>query len=232
MKNTAICLLFLLSLSVNSMADIHAQGGIESYMGANHLSVITPWLAIRASLSKTSSLIFKYYNHNIQFRYDNGVETVKQDTQLTNLTSVFYFQNEKQDIYTALSYYMGKNSYRALAVDSGVKFNLNRFLALESSLYALVEKSTLWYPLDKPRYIFLYSFRGGVQVKLTKWMTLNPKVYFYRNSEEVNAISYSAGLVFTPKYPFIITAYYFRYKESAQYRFSGDYFSVGLNFYY
>ena len=224
--------LFLLCFSMPIMADIQAQGGIESYMGANKLSMVTPWLGIRASLSKATSLIFKYYNHNIQFRYDDGFEAIKQDTQLTNLTTVFYFQNERQDIYTALSFFSGKNSYRAIALDTGVKFNINGFLAVESSLYALLERSTLWYPNDEPRNIILYSYRGGFQVKLTKWLTVNPKVFFYRNSEEVNAFSYSIGVMLSPKYPFILTAYYFRYNESAQYRFAGDYFSVGLNFYY
>jgi len=82
------------------------------------------------------------------------------------------------------------------------------------------------------RRIFLYSANGGVKFKLNKWISINPKIYFYKNSEGVKASTFSIGLELTPKDPIYINLSYFKYSESAQYRFSGDFISIGLNLYY
>ena len=99
--------LCFLCLTGRLAADIHAQGGIESYIGANSMFQLTPWLGIRASLSSQSSLIFKYYNHNLRYQYDGGIDVFEQRASLSNFTGVYYHQTPRRDLYAALSYITG-----------------------------------------------------------------------------------------------------------------------------
>ncbi len=226
-------IVFILSVSANLYAGIYPQTGAETYIGKNKLFVFTPWVGLRIGLSNSASLIFKYYNHNIRFNYlnDEGNDT-KRIAHLSNFTTVIYAQKNQHDFYSAFSYFVGTDSYRAFALDSGAAIRVSDRIKLEMGTYILKENSILWYPNEKSRNISLYSLKGGIGFRVFKWFSINPKIYLYSNSEDVKASTYSLGFIFIPKSPIYITLYYFKYSESAQYRFSGDYISVGLNFYY
>jgi len=57
-------------------------------------------------------------------------------------------------------------------------------------------------------------------------------LYLIKNSEEVEGSAFSMGVIYSPNWWLAITAYYFRYGETAFYLFKGNYFSLGLNFYF
>ena len=226
-------IIILLCVSPNLYAGIYPQTGAETYIGTNKLFVFTPWAGLRIGLSNNASLIFKYYNHNIRFNYLNDEEEeTKRVAHLSNLTTVLYAQKNQHDFYSAFSYFFGTDSYRAFALDSGAAIKVSDRIKLEVGTYILKEDSVLWYPNEKSRTISLYSLKGGIRFRVMKWFIFNPKIYFYSNSEDVKASTYSLGFLFIPKSPIYISLYYFKYSESAQYRFSGDYVSLGLNFYY
>lgn len=226
-------LLLLLCVCSNLFAGIYPQAGIETYIGSNKLFIYTPWIGLRVGLSNNASLLLKYYNHNISFNYVNDeLEKKKRTAHLSNFTTALYVQKWGHDFYSALSYFLGSDSHRALAFDSGASLKITKWLFFEAGVYLLNEKSILWYPDEEVRNIFLYSVKGGVKFKINKWISIQPRIYLYRNSEDVDAFTYSIGLNITPKDPFYINLSYFKYSESAQYRFSGDYLSVGLHFYY
>jgi hypothetical protein len=105
-------------------------------------------------------------------------------------------------------------------------------VSLEFGGYALAEDSILWYPDSPHRTISVFALRGGLKIKVAELASLNLRYYAYRNSDQVNASTLAAGVIFNPGHPLAITVYYYRYTESAQYRFSGDYFSAGLSLYY
>ena len=214
-------------------ADIHLQGGIESYMGSNNLFTLTPWIGLRVGLFKSTSLLLKYYNHNISFNHTNvNDEETERKAHLSNFTVALYTQKWGHDFYSAISYFSGTDSYSALALDTGTELKITKRIYLDVGIYLINEKSILWYPNEAVRNIFLDSVKGGVKFKITKWLSICPKIYAYRNSEDVNAGTYSMSAIINPMDPIYISLIYFKYHESAQYRFSGDYISIGLNFYY
>ena len=121
-----------------------------------------------------------------------------------------------------------------MILDAGISRRLGKRFELDGGIYLFRERSCPFgQPEDPPRYINLYSLKGGLKISIvSQKVFIHPKVYVYRNSENVKAVSYAVGLVVSPKYPFYFTADYFRYSEAAVYRFAGDYFSIGLNIYY
>lgn len=227
-----IRILLLLAIFTPCFSGIHPQFGFESTAGTNKLLLFTPWLGLRYSLSQNSSLLFKYYNHNISFNYLREEGEKKINSNISNLSLVYYFQNPKSELYSALSLLSGSESYRGIALDMGFIKPLFNWMKTEIGFYLLKESSILWYPDEDLRDIYLYSLKGGIKIKLTEKLDLNPNFYFYRNSEDVNAYSFSLGFVYSPKEPLYLHLFYSRYSESAQYRFSGNYVSLGINFYY
>lgn len=233
---SGVCLLSVLSLAARG--GVYPQAGMEFYGGANSLALLTPWAAVRFSLSPQASLILKYYNHNLSYHYQDYDEATdvfvpkKRQATISNITSVMYYQKGKTTAWGAASYLFGTDSYRAVALDAGVGRSLSERLTVETGVYFLREGSVLWYPEGPQRTINLYSLKGAVKLQVLKNVVFNPNIYLYRNSESVTALSYSLGLIVTPFNPAYLTVYYFRYSESAQYRFSGNYVSIGLNFYY
>lgn len=228
-----IIMLSLLLFSSILFGEIHPQGGFETYVGSNKLFTFTPWVGLRLRLTKQASLIFKYYNHNLRFNYlSNELGETKRVARLSNFTTVLYAQKWGHDFYSAVSYFLGSDSYRALALDAGTALRVSDRLAVEVGIYLLNEKSVLWYPDEEARNIGLYSVKGGVKYKINKKLSISPKIYLYKNSEDVTATTFSIGLTFVPKQPIFLSLHFFRYSESSQYRFSGNYVSLGLSFYY
>ncbi len=214
-------------------ADIHLQGGIESYIGANNLFNVTPWAGFRVGLFKSTSLLLKYYNHNISFNHTNvNDEVIKRKARLSNFTVALYTQKWGHDFYSALSFFSGTDSDSALALDAGTKLKIKDKIYLDVGIYLIKEKSILWYPDDPVRNISINSVKGGVEFKITKEFSICPKIYLYRNSEGVNAWTYSISALINPVGPVYISFIYLKYHESSLYRFAGDYLSIGLNFYY
>lgn len=214
-------------------SDIHQQIGIESFLGANSLFSLNAWIGIRVGISPASSLIFKYYNHKLSFNLPSeewGEETIK--STISNFTFVFYHQKEKYDFYSALSYLNGSRSYQGYVFQAGFTPKISKTLSIDTGIYLLRESSSLWYPHEEVRNINLYSVNGGLKIKVKKWVSLNPNIYLYKNSENVKALSYSIGLIILPKDPIYITLYYWNYSESAVYKFSGNYISAGFNLYF
>ena len=228
-----IIAIILLCMCSNLFASVYPQAGIEAYIGSNNLFIYTPWLGLRVGLSQNISLLLKYYNHNISFNNVNDdLEKEKRTAHLSNFTTALYAQKWGHDFYSSVSYFSGSDSYKALAFDLGTSLKITKWLFFEAGVYLLNEKSILWYPNDKVRNIFLYSVKGGMKFKINKWISIQPRIYLYRNSEDVGAFTYSIGLNIIPKDPFYISLSYSKYSESAQYRFSGDYLSIGLHIYY
>lgn len=224
---------FIILISNFSFSSILPQFGIESITGENKLFLFTPWLGLRYPISQNSSFLFKYYNHSISFNYQAEEEMEKKrNANISNFSLVYYFQNPGNELYSALSFLIGSDSYRGIAFDCGFSKYLLKWLKAEMGFYLLKESSILWYPDEDIRDIFLYSLKGGLKFKLRGNLEFNPNFYFSRNSEDVNAYSISAGFIYSPKEPLYLFVFYSRYSESAQYRFSGNYLSFGINFYY
>jgi hypothetical protein len=225
--------IFLLLMSSFSYSFVSPQFGIESTAGSNKLLLFTPWLGLRYSISSNSSFLFKYYNHNVSFSYqvEEGIEK-KRNANISNFSLVYYFQKPGSELYSALSFLADSDSYRGIALDCGISKSPLKWLKTEMGFYLLKESSILWYPDEDVRDIFLYSFKGGLKFKIRENLEFNPNFYFYRNSEDVNAYSISAGFIYSPREPLYLFLFYSRYSESAQYRFSGNYLSFGINLYY
>ncbi len=223
---------FLILFSNLSFSAIYPQFGIESTGGSNKLFLLTPWLGLRYPVSQNSSFLIKYYNHNISFNYLIEETEKKRNANISNFSLVYYFQNPNTELYSALSFLTGTDSYKAFALDCGFSKPLLRWLKTEIGFYLLKESSILWYPDEDIRDIFLYLLKGTLKVKLKKNIDFNSNFYFSINSEDVNAYSASIGFIYSPKEPFYLFLFYSRYSESAQYKFSGNYISMGLNFYY
>lgn len=232
MKTTGI-ILCLLCVVPSLSADVYPQAGVETYIGANNLMILTPWLGLRFPLSSHASFIFKYYSHNIRFDYliDEGYE-MKRNARLSNFTALLYAQKWNHDFYGALSYFVGTDSYQAWAFNPGTLIRFNDWLSLGTGVYLLNEKSILWYPDEKVRYIFLYSGHGELKIEVIKSLTFHTRINFYKNSENVTAHSYSVGLIWNLKPPVYLNVAFLKYSESAQYQFSGNYLTLGINFYY
>ena len=94
------------------------------------------------------------------------------------------------------------------------------------------ESSILWYPGEPARRIQLGAIKGGLKINLGRFLVINPLIYFYQNSEQVRARTVALNLVFVPRDPFYFVITFWDYRESAEYRFSGQYLSLGLHIYY
>ncbi|MBN1271158.1 MAG: hypothetical protein JXB26_02710 [Candidatus Aminicenantes bacterium] len=215
------------------MGFVYPQGGIESWVGANRLMSLTPWLGFRFGLTNTMSLTLKYSNQNIHFDYESSADLKeRRKATISQFSLVFYSQKTNREVWSSLSYFRGSDHFDGLAIDAGVIHSLTSRLKLVNSLYILKEKSTLWFPDEDQRDIFAYSLRTGLQFRFFKWLQFNPNVYVGRTSKDVTTFSFSVGFILSPKDPIMVTVYYFRYREAALYQFTGDYVSVGLNYYY
>lgn len=224
----------MLLLGARSLAGgVKPQAGLESYFGPNRVRLLTPWLGLRIPVSPQASILLKYYHHNIRFDYvGNDDQTRERTAVLSNFTGALYAQMGRHEVYSALSLFSGTDSYSALAFDGGVGLKLADRLTLELGTYLVSEDSILWYPEDAGRRIHLYSAKAGLKYKLTRWLTLNPRLHIYRNSDDVDAATYALGILISPIDPVYLSVVYLHYTESALYKFAGDYLSVGLNFYY
>lgn len=229
---TLLVISLVLAISSLCFSGFHPQFGFESTTGSNKLLLFTPWLGLRYSLSQNSSLLFKYYNHNISFTYLMEEGEKKRNSNISNFSLVYYFQSPKSELYSAFSFLSGSEAYKGFALDLGIIKPLMSWMKAEIGFYLLKESSILWYPDEDLRDIYLYSFKGGFKIKIVRNFDLNPNFYFYRNSEDINAYSLSFGFIYSPKEPIYLFLLYSRYSESAQYRFSGNYVSFGINFYY
>ena len=230
---STLVVLVLLFFSLSAHAEMFLQGGFESYAGPNKLFNFTPWIGLRLSLSYNTSLLFKVYNHNIRFRFQSSeTNHIQRNAHLTNFTTALFTQKDGNEFYTSVSYFTGSDSYDSLVVDMGTGIKIFEWATLETGIYLLREKSVLWYPDEDVRNILLYSIKGGFKFKIKKWLSIAPKIYLFENSEKVKSSTLSLSLIVMPKKPIFVTLTYLRYSESAQYKFSGNYFAIGLNFYY
>lgn len=236
MKMKAIYLMLLLFASSTLSGQIYPQAGIETYLGANELFLLSPWLGVRIRVSPHMSWLLKYYNHSISYSYlSNGSdEPVEKERKanFSNLTTGFYAQKKNTHYFSAVSYMFGTDDYKAFVFDGGVGAKIAGPLSFEVGTYFIRESSVLWHPDEVDRGISIYSVKGGLDLKFFKWLALQGRGYLYWSSESVKASSFSVGLVLTPVGPLFINFHYFKYSESADYKFSGDYFSAGINYYW
>ena len=232
MKRALWLLLLLAALPLR--AGTYLQFGVESFLGGRfRLFSLAPWAGLRFSLTNTSSLIVKFRQQSIAFDYTGADEVERrQKSSLSMATGVYYYQKGKIDAYVALFQMFGSGGYSASGADAGVAYRLARGVAAETGLYLLNEKSTLWYPEEAVRRISTYVWHAGARLDLTPKLELNPQVHFGGNSEQLSTFAYSAGLTYSPRDPIYITVTYMRYSENEQVRFSGDYVSGGINFYF
>lgn len=219
-------------------AGIYPQFGMEFSLGANNLSLVSPWAGLRFSLSDNASLLLKYYGHNLKYAYTGFDEATEQFVErtrkanLSNFTTGVYYQKDKWTAWGAASFMVGTDSYKALVLDVGVGRKIWEWVTLEGGLYLLREDSVLWYPEEERRMINITSLKGGLKIKIINGVFFNPMANVYWNSEDVKAQSYYLGLIITSTGSLYITLAYSRYSESSTFKFSGNYFTVGLNFYY
>lgn len=228
-------LLLLLSLAAQPLlAKVYPQFGIESFFGGQfRLFSLAPWAGVRLPLADTSSLILKFRGQSVAFDTVGADDVEKrQESTLAMFTGVYYYQKGKVDAYAALFQMLGSGGYSASGADLGFAYKLWRGVSAETGLYLLNEKSTLWYPDEAVRRISLFVWHAGVRLALAPKLELNPQVHFGGNSENVSTFAYSAGLTYSPRDPIYITLTYTRYSENEQIRFSGNYFSGGINFYF
>lgn len=232
-------LLMLLATSNwgEARAEVKPQFGLEGYGGSNKLFILSPWIGVRFVLGSEVSLIFRYNYHN--FRYDyygsdglggSMLKTMKAD--ISRISGTLYFSRMNLSGYVNLSCLAGSDGYRGFLADSGLEYKFSEHIAGLWSVYSIREKSVLWHPEETVRWINTYSVRLGMKFWLVKNLAFNPNLYLMKNSEEVEGVSYSVGLVYSPNWWMAIHAYYFRYGETAFYVFRGNYFSAGLNFYF
>ncbi len=236
---SVVALLLLFSAAAGVLAaEVRPQFGLEMYGGTNKLLIVNPWLGLRFGLSAKTSLIFRYHYHGFSFDYwgrgDAPGETVlkKRQASVSRFSGAFYFQSAKLEGYSSFSYLTGTDSYRGYIADNGLEWKFLHALSALVSLYAIREKSVLWRPEEEPRWLNTYSLRLGAKFRPVRKLAFNPNVYFHRNSEDVKGTAWSAGLIYTPAWWLAVTAYYFRYGETAFYTFRGNYFNFGLNFYF
>lgn len=225
--------LFFLLVIKGSATILYPQAGVEYYSGANKFRSLKPWLGMRMSLSASSSILLKYTFHDLSFDYlsEEGA-TTKRESSLSQFIGAFYHARKKMDGYLAFSYFRGTDNYSAFNLDGGIAWKLNSRLALEGGLYLLDESSILWYPEDPARRIQLGAIKGGIKINLSRFLEINPIIYFYQNSEQVRARTVALSLIFIPRDPFYLVITFWDYRESAEYRFSGQYLSFGLHIYY
>jgi hypothetical protein len=236
MKRAAALLLpLLLGLTVLPLPGrVYPQLGLETFLGGPYgLFSLATWAGLRIPLGNTSSLIVKYRQQSIAFDYEDQDGLMhREKSSLSMITGVYYYQKGRIDAYVALFEMFGTNHYDAIGADIGFACKLFRGVAAETGLYLLNEKSTLWYPDEALRRISLFVWHAGMRLALSPKFEFNPQVHFGNNSEAVGTFAYSASLTFSPQDPIYITITYTRYSENAETRFSGDYFSGGINFYF
>lgn len=209
------------------------QAGVEYYFGANKFRSLKPWAGVRVSLSSWASALAKFTYHDLEFEYpDDAGNRIKRQASLGQFIGAFYYAREKLESYAAFSYFRGTEGYTAYNLDAGAGYKLNSFLGVEAGIYLLDETSVLWYPDEPERRIQVGAIRAGLNLNLVKGLQVNPQLYLYRNSEDVTASTLAVSLVFIPREPFTFVFTFWDYRESAAYRFSGKYFSVGLHLYY
>lgn len=232
MKRRLALLLALAALPL--CARVYPQFGAEAFLGGKYrLFSLAPWGGARFSLSASSSLIVKFRQQSVAFDVENEDGTMRrQNSALSMVTGVYYYQKNGIDAYAALFQMLGASGYSASGADLGLSFRLLRGVAAETGLYLLNEKSTLWYPDEAERRISLYVWHAGVKVSLSPRLELQPQLHFGNNSESVGTFAWSATLNYAPRYPIALSLTYTRYSESAEYRFSGDYLSGGASFYF
>lgn len=236
LKKTITILLVCFACGLS--AEVLPQVGVESYMGANGMFSISPWVGERFGLSANASLILKVRQTFLGYDYiDYNTETdtttdKRNQTKITQLTAALFMEKGKWSTFQAASILWNKENYFAAVIDAGFSFQAFRWLKLEGGIYLQGEDSILWFPDEPRRRIDLASLRAGLRVLICKWLSLHPQAFGYRNSDKVTAYAYSFGLEITPRYPYSISLNYIRYSESDQYRFSGNYFSLSLNMYY
>jgi hypothetical protein len=225
--------LFFLLVIKGSATILYPQAGVEYYSGANKFRSLKPWLGVRISLSASSSVLWKYTFHDLSFDYqsEEGI-AAKRESSLSQFIGAFYHARNKMEGYLALSYFRGTDNYSAYNFDGGAAWKLNSSLALEGGLYLLDESSVLWYPDEPARRIQLGAIKAGLKINLSRFLEINPLIYFYQNSEQVRARTVALSLTFIPRDPFYLVVTFWDYRESAEYRFSGQYLSLGLHIYY
>gem|GEM_PF-782054 len=230
-------IIFLVVAQGSALAQVAPQFGLEFYGGSNKLLILSPWVGVRFGLGSNASLIFRYNYHNFRYDYwgsDGGGGSIlkKMKADVGRLSGTVYFAGEKLTGYANLSYLTGSRKYRGYIVDSGLEWRFHPKIDAVYSVYTIREKSVLWHPEEEVRWINTYSMRFGLKFWILKGLALNPNLYLLKNSEEVKGTSYSIGLIYSPTWWMALTAYYFRYGETAFYIFHGNYFSFGLNFYF
>lgn len=235
-----LCGLLIIGLAAiwgKAAAEVKPQFGLEGYGGSNKLFVLSPWIGVRFGLGSDVSLIFRYNYHNFRYDYYGSdglggsiLKTMKAD--VSRMSGTVYFSRKSLSGYVNLSYLIGSDGYRGFLADSGLEYKFSEHIAGLWSVYSIREKSVLWHPEETVRWINTYSMRFGMKFWLVKNLAFNPNLYLIKNSEEVDGVSYSVGLVYSPNWWVAIHAYYFRYGETAFYVFHGNYFSCGLNFYF
>lgn len=231
-KSMIVSFFVIFLISVPLFPRIYPQFGFNSYFGPKKLVSTAPWFGIRLPVTGYSSLIFKVNYQKISYRYINFDEeemTIKKT--MTHLVSVYYYQKNRVDFYTAPSLLLGNDNYYGVALDLGGSYRLFSRLKIEGGVYFLREKSSLWYPDEEIRGINLYSANFGFSYFIRGNLFINPKVFLSKNSEEIRATAYSVGVGCILKEQIYLTIHYSRYSESLQYRYSGNYLTAGLNIY-
>lgn len=239
-RGCLLCGLLIIGVTAiwgEAAAEVKPQFGLEGYGGSNKLFILSPWVGVRFSLGSEVSFILRYNYHN--FRYDyygsdglGGSILKTMKAEISRMSGTVYFSRKGLSGYVNLSYLAGSDGYRGYLADSGLEYKFNDHIAGLWSVYSIREKSVLWHPEETARWINTYSMRFGMKFWLVKNLAFNPNLYLMKNSEEVEGVSYSVGLVYSPNWWVAIHAYYFRYGETAFYVFHGNYFSCGLNFYF
>jgi len=231
-KRAAVLLLALAALPL--WGRVYPQFGLETFLGGRYrLFSLAPWGGVRIPLGTTSSLIVKFRQQSIAFDVEGEDEVLRrQKSSLSMVTGVYYFQADKIDTYAAVFQMLGSGGYSSTGLDAGLAYRLFRGLALETGLYLLNEKSNLWFPDEALRRITTHVWHVGAKVAILPRLEIQPQVFFGSNSESVGTFSWAASLNYSPRDPIYVTLTYTRYSENDQYRFSGDYFSGGINFYF
>lgn len=232
MRRAVAALLLLAALPL--CGGVYPQFGVETFLGgAYNLFSLAPWGGVRVPLAPTSSLIVKFRRQSIAFDVedDEGLRR-RFKSSLNMLTGVYYYQKKGLDMYAALFQMFGSDGYNASGADIGLAVRLFKGLAAETGFYLLNEKSNLWYPDEALRRISTYVWHVGAKAAVLPRLELQPQLHFGGNSEKVGMFAYSLGLNYAPRDPIYISLSYQRYSENDEYRFSGDYFSGGINFYF
>jgi hypothetical protein len=232
MKRVSALLLLLAALPL--CGGVYPQFGVETFLGgAYDLFSLAPWGGVRVPLAATSSLIVKFRLQSVAFDVedDEGLRS-RQKSSLSMVTGVYYFQKPGLDMYAALFQMFGSSGYNASGADVGLSYRLFRGLAAETGLYLLNERSNLWYPNEALRRISTYVWHVGAKIAILPRLEINPQLHVGGNSESVGLFACAANLNYSPRDPIYITLTYTRYSENDEYRFSGNYFSGGISFYF